>query len=281
MPKAGHSRVASRVALRDFVTGDLEGVARVALATGQPEQGAGADPGYVAHVVSRGRLLVAVEENGEVVGFGASVAVGTVLQLTDLFVLPDRQGGGIGRRLLDAVLASWPVRRMTFSSRHPSAMPLYARAGLVPRWPLFYLAGPGRGEVRSGATIERVDPVRAAAAEQELTGVDRSADYRYWTERHGSAGVVIRAGDRLVAAGVLATGEITHLACPDRHQATAAVLAAAGQVHGEQVRLCLPGPHPALRPLLECGYLVVDYDLHMSTEPGLAPETGVLSPALV
>jgi hypothetical protein len=48
-----------------------------------------------------------------------------------------------------------------------------------------------------------------------------------------------------------------------------------------QAVVCLPGPHPAVRPLLAAGWRVAEFDLYMATEPGLLdPSRAVPSPAL-
>jgi hypothetical protein len=46
------------------------------------------------------------------------------------------------------------------------------------------------------------------------------------------------------------------------------------------VRLCLPGPHPALRRLLDAGWRIEDSDQHMSSRPDLLSPADVLSPSL-
>ena len=272
------------IEVRELGAGDFTAVARIARATGQPETGAGPDSSYLAHITGRGRMLVAVEDGGEVVAFGGVVLVGVVLQLTDLFVSPERQGCGIGRRLLQALVGA-PKLWMTFASSHPRAVRLYASAGLAPRWPLYYLRGPNPARLiarfAAPVTAEKVDPLRAASAERVLTRVDRSADYRYWTRDGGSAGVVLHADGRLVAAAAVSGDEVAHLCCPDALYAGAAVRAAAAQLRARQVRFCIPGPHPALPSLLEDGYAIEDCDTHMSSRPGLVSETALLSPALI
>ena len=83
-----------------------------------------------------------------------------------------------------------------------------------------------------------------------------------------------------------AAGEygMTHLAlapsaAPTR-RAVLAVLAALRPEDGQAV-VCLPGPHPAVRPLLAAGWRVAEFDLYMATEPGLLdPGRAVPSPAL-
>ena len=77
---------------------------------------------YFRHLVARGIVAIA-DADGTPVGFGAAVDTGRSRHLADLFVLPDRQSHGIGRRLLDTVYEdAWP--RTTFGSADPRAVPL-------------------------------------------------------------------------------------------------------------------------------------------------------------
>src|SRR5438128_6392411 len=118
---------------------DLPGIAAVALACDQPLTESGADPAYVRHLLAYGEVAVAIDEHGEAIGFGATRRVGTVSVLTDLFVSPGQQGAGVGHALLSRLWSDEPQARITFSSQHPSALPLYTRFGLIPLWPLLYL----------------------------------------------------------------------------------------------------------------------------------------------
>lgn len=88
-----------------------------------------------------------------------------------------------------------------------------------------------------------------------------------------------------MAAGTVAarTGEygVTHLAVAPAGDAAAAVLAVLASLAGGTARVCLPGPHPAVRALLAAGWRVAEFDLLMATEPGLLdPRRAVPSPAL-
>jgi hypothetical protein len=59
------------------------------------------------------------------------------------------------------------------------------------------------------------------------------------------------------------------------------VLVVLASLEGETARVCLPGPHPGVRPLLAAGWHVAEFDLFMATEPGLLdPRRAVPSPAL-
>ena len=59
-----------------------------------------------------------------------------------------------------------------------------------------------------------------------------------------------------------------------------AVLASLNPPDG-RARVCLPGPHPAVRPLLAAGWHVDAMDIFMATDPGLLdPRRAVPSPAM-
>jgi GNAT superfamily N-acetyltransferase len=136
---------------------DLPEIAAVALATGQDEEWGGADPAYMTHLLAQGRVVIGVS-GGSVIGFGATrqlgADAGAISMLCDLFVDPRIQGSGCGRAML-ARLWQGSGRRMTFSSLHGHALPLYASFGLDAWWPLLYLRGrvdawrrPGGGRSR-------------------------------------------------------------------------------------------------------------------------------------
>jgi GNAT superfamily N-acetyltransferase len=272
---------------------DLPQIAAVALATGQDEEWGGADPAYMTHLLAYGRVVVGVS-GGSVIGFGATRQLGTgasaVSMLCDLFVDPRMQGSGCGRAMLAGL---WPGRgrRMTFSSLHGHALPLYASFGLDAWWPLLYL----RGRVDAlttpaGWRAEPAAPAEVAALELTWTGADRSGDHLAWARRPGGASVLARRGGQVMAAGTTggAGGEygVTHLAVAppaDDADAAAAVLAvlAGLEPEGGMARVTLPGPHPAIRALLAAGWRVEEFDLFMATEPGLLdPRRAVPSPAL-
>jgi GNAT superfamily N-acetyltransferase len=94
-----------------------------------------------------GRFLVAVRdaEDGErVVAFVSALRRAHVWFLAMLFVRPDEQARGLGRRLLEAVLPS-PDEATALATCTDAAQPvsnaLYARHGIVPRLPVIELVG--------------------------------------------------------------------------------------------------------------------------------------------
>ncbi len=66
----------------------------------------------------------------------------------------------------------------------------------------------------------------------------------------------------------------------DARDAVLAVLASLAPPRG-QARVCLPAPHPAVRPLLRAGWHNTDIDVFMATDPGLLdPRRAIPSPGL-
>ena len=283
----------TKIEVRAAAEADLPAIAAVATATGQVEEWSGSDPAYVTHLLAEGRVMVA-ERGGSVTGFGATRRIGTrpgaVTMLCDLFVDPRFHGLGIGQALLAALWEPGSAR-MTFSSLHAHAVPLYTRAGLDAWWPLLYLGGNVRVLPRpDGWTITAPSPAEVAALEAEWTGIDRAADHRAWAARPGGQPVIARRGVAALAAGTVAGVDaeygITHLALSPAAgdgEAVAAILSVLASLNPPdgRARVCLPAPHPATRPLLAAGWHVDFVDLFMATSPGLLdPRRAVPSPSL-
>lgn len=260
--------------IRPVADEDLPAVAEIARANDEPD---GADPRYVSHLRNNGRFLVA-EADGGLAGYCGIRQDDGLTMLCDLFVDPVRHGGGAGSRLLEVALDG-PGERSTFASRDPRAMSLYVRHGMVPRWPLFYLSGPPPVRYRALAA-ERIPVEGAATAELELTGRDRTADYAFWATKPGATGLVVRDGGTAVAAGAADAEKVFHLVTADDHDPAATLAAALGTFDADRVRLCLPGPHPALPSLLNARWRIEDLDQHMSSRPDLLSTASVLSASL-
>ena len=267
--------------IRAATAADVPGIGHVAVATGQDEEWSGSDPAYVAWLLANGRLLVAVRD-GTLAGFGATRQIGAgpaaVSMLCDLFVHPDAHGLGIGQAVLAELWRDEP-RRMTFSSLHAHALPLYTRFGVDAWWPLLYLAGRVAAlRAPDGWSVSVSGPAEVAAAELGWTGVDRAADHRAWAARpHGFLASVLRDGALLAAGTAAGDGDefgIVHLAIApgvtdDSARDAVLTLLASLDAPDGRAMVCLPAPHPAVRPLLGAGWRVRDKDLYMASEPGL------------
>jgi len=169
--------------IRDAAAADTEAIGRIALATGQDEEWSGSDPAYVRHLLAHGRLVVA-GYRGAVAGFGATLRIGTgpaaITMLCDLFVDPRFHGLGLGQAML-GVLWHDGTPRITFSSLHAHALPLYARYGLDAWWPLLYLSGDVRAlPAPAGWAVAPASAGQVADLERQWTGIDRTADHEAW-----------------------------------------------------------------------------------------------------
>jgi GNAT superfamily N-acetyltransferase len=271
---------------------DLPAIAEVAAATGQDDDWGGTNPGYLRHLMTYGRVVVA-DVAGSVVGFGAVQQIGTgsdaVTILCDLFVDPAVQGRGCGRAMLSN-LWNGAARRMTFSSLNSRAMPLYTSFGLDAWWPLLYLHGPtDRLPIVTEWAVESVTPEAAAGYELGWTGSDRLPDLRAWAARPGGACVLVSADDEAIAAGAVRNSGrdrgIVHLSispAADDSTAAAVVLLTLAHLTGPEAsaHVCLPAPHPAVRALLAAGWQFDEFDVFMATDIGLIdPRRAVPSPA--
>jgi GNAT superfamily N-acetyltransferase len=151
-------------------------------------------------------------DGGErIVGFAAAVRREGLWFLSMLFVLPELQGAGVGRAILDTVLppadAPASFRATATDSAQPISNALYASYGIVPRVPLLNLIGlpetdDAFGTLPSGVTPVAFDDLAAGsgdgdghrrlattvdALDRELLGAAHPLDHRYLrTEgRHG------------------------------------------------------------------------------------------------
>jgi hypothetical protein len=89
------------IEVREAGSGDLPGIAAVAVATGQGEEWSGADPAYMTHLLTFGRVVVGIS-GGAVIGFGATRQFGsgaeTVSMLCDLFATRGRMAAAAAGR---------------------------------------------------------------------------------------------------------------------------------------------------------------------------------------
>src|SRR5215211_1241474 len=75
---------------------------------------------WLSHELATGELLLA-ERDGAVLGFAATITRDTITFLSDCFVRADAQSSGVGRRLLQRLLAGDGRTYCTVSSNDPRA----------------------------------------------------------------------------------------------------------------------------------------------------------------
>ena len=270
----------SRFEIREAAEGDVPAIRAILAAHGNDGEVVVADVvgPYLRHLIARGGARVAVEGD-EVVGFGATIDTGRAVHLADLFIRPDRIGGGIGKPLLAAAFGKAP-RRTTFASDDPRALPIYVRAGMLPLWASLYLEGPADRLPAAPPSLrtESATPDVLAATERAWTGADRLDDHRFWSSQPDADTFTVIDGDDVVAIGSGRARQASPVRVLDRlvvHPDTAvdpvpATFAAlASAARGGVILACIQGPSPVLRPLLDLGFRIADRDQFMSSEPGL------------
>jgi GNAT superfamily N-acetyltransferase len=141
------------------------------------------------------------DDSGRIVAFALAIRRERLWYLSMLFVLPELQGAGVGRRLLARVLPDddGVVRATATDSAQPISNALYATYGIVPRMPLLNLSGlPTRpeafGHLPSGIVPVAFDVIAAGPADgdghrrlsaavdaldRELLGAAHPVDHRF------------------------------------------------------------------------------------------------------
>jgi ribosomal-protein-alanine N-acetyltransferase len=120
------------------------------------------------------RHYVVAEEAGVLVGYAGLMVAGGQGDVQTLAVAPAQQGEGLGRRLLDSLLAEAEARRvrdvlLEVRADNAAAQALYARAG-------FEQIGVRRGYYRPGGTDALVLRLRMESIALPRDDTDRARD---------------------------------------------------------------------------------------------------------
>jgi GNAT superfamily N-acetyltransferase len=226
-------------------------------------------PSSLAHLATTDPLRFLLASDGSTaVGFGLAFERDDFWYLSELMVAPEVQGRGIGTALLTALLPD-PARRvgMTLAtaveSRQPVSTMLYARFGIVPRVPLYWLEGirdlealpalPADIDVRpidldadaDADAVDRLDEVRL--------GYARSQDHRMFL-REGEGGWIYVAADGTAAgyAYVQPGAWPCPVAARDERFSAAIIrdLISTGRIAADKVTIQIGGDSGTLLPLL-------------------------------
>ncbi|MHB8458728.1 MAG: GNAT family N-acetyltransferase [Candidatus Limnocylindrales bacterium] len=174
-----------------------------------------------------------------VVGFVVALRRRDVWFLSMLFVLPEEQGLGLGRALLEAVLpvsGSARARATATDSAQPISNALYSRFGMVPRLPLLHLLGevhrperlPDLPDGIRSVPFEEVAAVGAGGSghrelaetvgriDREIVGFDHPDDHRFLrlAGRQGRL-FIDRAGESIGYGYAASSGQLGPLAVVD------------------------------------------------------------------
>jgi GNAT superfamily N-acetyltransferase len=123
------------------------------------------------------RCFVA-EEDGRVVGFTAALVRQDVWFLSALFVHPEWQGQGVGKRLLSLAWGEGYGRRITITEAlQPVSTAAYARRGLTPTTPILGFEGKPRATEPGGLEPAAADPDAVLLLDEAAYGFDRAVDH--------------------------------------------------------------------------------------------------------
>jgi GNAT superfamily N-acetyltransferase len=126
------------------------------------------------HLAQEAERFWVAERDGQVIGFARSILQDGVRELTELFVVPGVQSSGVGRELLARAFPANGARyRNIISSPDIRAQVLYLKAGVYPRFPIYYFGH--SPEAVTVSTDLAFEPIPASPGSLEILGsLDRS-----------------------------------------------------------------------------------------------------------
>jgi GNAT superfamily N-acetyltransferase len=221
-------------------------------------------------------------EDDRPIGFSMGFVRSELWFLSDLFVLPEAHGKGIGNALLQRCLEGGLRRgariRAVASSNDPGAQSLYIRAGMVPRFPLFGLEGmgqrlrdlPGTKPAIERPSASRIWLGKLGALDEQIWGRRRDREHRFWRGEFAMTclAIVDRSGE-LLAYGYYEPrriGPVVARSAPLQLSILHAIGDALGDGADQPVELRLPGINiVALQALLEVGFRIDHIGMYMAS----------------
>lgn len=265
---------ASDLVIRPATAGDLPRLWEIRAATEALDPAnpppAGPPSLTLGHLLRTATLLLA-ERDGRIVGFGGRADRSGVAFLTDLFVDPALQSTAVGKTLLLELFQGASARRFTLASTDARAVALYTRAGMTPRWPNFDLAADSsrlRLPHARNVSLRPADPLDPAFLDWDCAvGTrHRPQDFAFFRDEQDATFFWVDAGAEPVGYAVVRRDSVTGGAAETltigpvggrtASAARAGALAAAtwARARAPRLEITVPGPHPALKPLLEAGF---------------------------
>lgn len=201
--------------------------------------------------------------SGRLVGFARSIDRDGLMELTELFVLPDQQSRGVGKALLErAFPAGRGTVRSIIATSDVRAQARYYAAGTVGRFPLYTLGGvpDDPGPMRS-ITAESIEGERAIevqrGVEVAVLGHRRSDDEVRWLldRRQGH---LYRRAHRVIGFSFFGPDGAGPMAALDPSDLPAILLHVEGLARSiglERLELQLPAPNAVgIRHLMGRGF---------------------------
>ncbi len=144
------------------------------------------------------------EVDGQLVGYARSIRRADTRELTELFVVVEAQGHGVGRALLERAFPATGVgHRSIVATADPAALSRYLRQGFRCTSPVYAFEGrPGEAspDRLDGLVVKSLDDLSAeersaglAAVDDAILGARRDEDHA-WLGTRGRGWLLVRAG---------------------------------------------------------------------------------------
>ncbi len=281
---------------RQAVIDDIDAAAEVRLRTLEdsrrdshrlsPGQRWGSDKIWWEHLVrsSRGGFWVA-EDGSTIIGIVCAIVRDGEWLLTHLYVLPEKQGHGVGRGLLERALRSarGADRHAAYADASSfSSISLYIRHGMFPARDIVGLSGPVSAleRVRASADGLLAEPLGAHstnlighidALDRQVRGTGRNEDHRFWLDV-GMRGLLFRRHGQIVGYAYCSPwGGIGPVAA--QHETDLpAILERCGQILAEsgvvETSVLVPGVNQTvLSQMFMHGFRQTSMGLYMASRP--------------
>jgi hypothetical protein len=225
------------------------------------------------------------EEGSTLIGIGCAIVRDAEWLLTHLYVVPERQGRGVGRGLLERSLRSarGTDRHAAFADA-PNFVgtSLYMRHGMFPARNIIGLSGPVAvfDRLRANADGLTAEPLGAHstttvghidALDRQVRGTGRNEDHRYWIDS-GMRGLLFRRQGQIVGYAYCSPlGSIGPVAA--QHESDLpAMLERCGQLLAEtgatETSLLVPGVNQTVLSLLLLhGFRQTSLGLFLASRP--------------
>lgn len=122
-----------------------------------------------AHLARSADYFWIAEREKQIIGFARSILRDGLRQLTELFVLPGQQSGGVGRELMRRTFPRDEIEHHSIiSTTDFRAQALYLKSGVYPRFPIYFF---GRKPEFTGLESDLIfDPVESSPGNLEILG---------------------------------------------------------------------------------------------------------------
>jgi predicted N-acetyltransferase YhbS len=197
---------------------------------------------------------IVAEEGGSIIGMVGAIEYGTFAYVGMMGVHPDRQGQGVGGRLLRTLLERLDARGIACARLEATddGRPLYLRHGFVDAGVCHEFRRAGEGPAGEAPGIEVAsDPAEIIDLDRALFGADRTSLWRWlFTEEAGRI-LVARVGGQPAGYLCVQSDALGPFGAAAPEIAAALLRAAAPRMRSPRTRVMLPEENTAGRAVLE------------------------------